>query len=141
MRNNEKGFTLVEVLASMVILFIILTTLLGVFAQSATFTKTNEETLLATNLASVAMEAVRTKDWVDEVAFRAYLLEANLIDTSCSVHHLFSSGCYLVPNNAFTLKIGLLDLEAEIKLLPVRLELIHSERKTVLATRYFYMQG
>jgi prepilin-type N-terminal cleavage/methylation domain-containing protein len=50
-RKAESGFTLVEVLASIVILGIILTTFFGFFSQSLLFSSKNEEDLQAINLA------------------------------------------------------------------------------------------
>lgn len=54
--HNEKGLTLVEVLASIVILSIVVTTFLLVFSQTAKTTKQSEEKVDATYVAQTEME-------------------------------------------------------------------------------------
>ncbi|MCA1031932.1 type II secretion system GspH family protein [Bacillus timonensis] len=49
LRKNENGFTLIEILASIVILTIILTVFLKFFVQAMTFATKNEEMLEGTN--------------------------------------------------------------------------------------------
>lgn len=44
-RHNEKGFTLIEVLLSIILLFIIMTSFMGFFTQSTLFNKKNEQKL------------------------------------------------------------------------------------------------
>lgn len=56
--HNEKGLTLVEVLASIVILSIVVTTFLLVFTQTAKTTLQSEETVDATYIAQTEMENV-----------------------------------------------------------------------------------
>lgn len=56
--RNEKGLTLVEVLASIVILSIVITTFLLVFSQTAKTTHQSEETVEATYIAQTEMENV-----------------------------------------------------------------------------------
>lgn len=53
---NEKGATLIEVLASIVILTIILTSVLTVFLQSLKATETSSDTIEATYIAQTEME-------------------------------------------------------------------------------------
>lgn len=65
MINNPKGFTLVEVLASMVILFIILMTFAGVFSQSALFTQATEESLQATTLVQRVIDEIRSTGYTE----------------------------------------------------------------------------
>ncbi|MFD2639234.1 prepilin-type N-terminal cleavage/methylation domain-containing protein [Piscibacillus salipiscarius] len=57
--NNQKGITLIELLSSLVILSIVLIGFFSVFTQSASMQNTNEEEMIATNLARVALEDVR----------------------------------------------------------------------------------
>lgn len=56
--RNEEGLTLVEVLASIVILSIVLTTFLLIYAQSAKTTYQSEETIDATYVAQTEMEKI-----------------------------------------------------------------------------------
>lgn len=54
--KNEKGVTLIEVLASIVILTIILTSVLMVFLQSMKASETSKDTIDATYIAQTEME-------------------------------------------------------------------------------------
>jgi type II secretory pathway pseudopilin PulG len=47
--SNQHGITLLEILLSIVLLFIILTTFMGFFTQSALFQKNNEDKLAVSN--------------------------------------------------------------------------------------------
>lgn len=58
---NENGLTLVEVLASVVLLTIIITIFLNVFMQSAKTNTTSEEIVDATYLAQTEMEKIYSK--------------------------------------------------------------------------------
>src|SRR5699024_10249125 len=60
-RMNENGLTLVEVLASVVLLTIIITIFLNVFIQSAKTNTTSEEVVDATYLAQTEMERIYSK--------------------------------------------------------------------------------
>jgi prepilin-type N-terminal cleavage/methylation domain-containing protein len=57
---NQDGFTLVEVLVSIVILSIVLTTFFSFFGQSLVFSGKNEEKLVAYNLAEKTMRIVES---------------------------------------------------------------------------------
>ncbi|WP_243292072.1 type II secretion system protein [Bacillus sp. FJAT-47783] len=56
---DESGVTLVELVASITILFIVLSVFATFFTQSALFTKKNEEAISAVNLARLVLEEVR----------------------------------------------------------------------------------
>jgi len=60
-RMDENGLTLVEVLASVVLLTIIITIFLNVFIQSAKTNTTSEEVVDATYLAQTEMEQIYIK--------------------------------------------------------------------------------
>lgn len=57
--NNDRGFTLVEVLASLVILSIVLTSFTAVFANTNRLAVTNSEKLVVINLADSYLERVK----------------------------------------------------------------------------------
>lgn len=59
-RLKQDGFTLVEVLVSIVILSIVLTTFFSFFGQSLVFSGKNEEKLVAYNLAEKTMRIVES---------------------------------------------------------------------------------
>lgn len=134
--KNERGFTLIEVLASMTILFIILISFLSIFAQSAMFTRTNENSLQATNLADRVMEVLRADGRADEEHLRATLLSTRFINEGCRVDELTSIGCQ--SDASLSIKIEILDAKGELGLVPVRIDIIHDERETAIATRHFY---
>ena len=58
LQKNEKGISLVEVLASIVILTLLLTTFLMMFVQSAKTNKKSEEIIDATYIAQTEMENI-----------------------------------------------------------------------------------
>ena len=58
MENDESGLSLVEVLASIVILTLLLTTFLMMFLQSAKVNKTSENIIDATYIAQTEMEKI-----------------------------------------------------------------------------------
>lgn len=58
---KQDGITLIEVLTSIVLLFIILTSLFTFFNNSLVFSEKNEEELVAFNLASKTLEVVEEK--------------------------------------------------------------------------------
>ena len=58
--NNQCGFTLIEVLVSMVVLMIGFVALLGVFGMAIATTQTSQQNMIAKQLASEAMESIFT---------------------------------------------------------------------------------
>lgn len=60
LNSSQNGFSLIEVLVSMVVLMIGFIALLGVFAMAISTTKTSQEDLIAKQLASEAMESIFT---------------------------------------------------------------------------------
>lgn len=83
--SNEKGFTLIEVLASFVILVILLTTFFTFFIQTAKTGKSSENIVDATYIAQSEMEkayAVSKKESNQEKALKSlgYTLEANGVE-------------------------------------------------------------
>jgi prepilin-type N-terminal cleavage/methylation domain-containing protein len=59
-RKHERGFTLLEVLISMVVLTVGLVALLGVFGVAMASTQTSQQDMIAKQLAQEAMEAIFT---------------------------------------------------------------------------------
>lgn len=62
----EHGFTLLELLASIVIIVIVLTSFFSFFSQSAMFSKKNEENLVAMNMAREVLETVNSYSYDKE---------------------------------------------------------------------------
>lgn len=60
-KMKQDGFTLIEVLISIVILFIVLTSFFAFFSQSLVFSSKNEEQLVAFNLANKTLKIVEGK--------------------------------------------------------------------------------
>ena len=65
-RKNEKGLSLVEVLAAVVILSIVLITFMNFFVQSAKHTKFNNEKLTAVQVAEDVVAKVRENKFRDK---------------------------------------------------------------------------
>lgn len=59
--QNEYGLTLIEVLASVVLLTLLLTTFITIYIQSANINKTSETIIDATYIAQTEMEKVYSK--------------------------------------------------------------------------------
>ena len=66
-RINEKGLSLVEVLAAVVILSIVLITFLNFFVQSAKHTKFNNEKLTAVQVAEDVIAKVRENKFKEKI--------------------------------------------------------------------------
>src|SRR5690625_4357208 len=64
--QNEQGLTLVEVLASVVLLTLLLTTFITVFIQSAKMNQTSEMIIDATYIAQTEMEKVYSQSKKEE---------------------------------------------------------------------------
>jgi prepilin-type N-terminal cleavage/methylation domain-containing protein len=76
--SNKRGFTLIEILVSVVLLFLVLTIFMGIFSQSALFQKNNELKL------SVSQTAQKVVTLVDLNINKKKLLDASIIDANLS---------------------------------------------------------
>ena len=138
--HNEKGFTLVEVLASLTILFIVFISFFTIFTQSALFTRSNEETLQATNLANRAMDVMRSHGSANEGHLRNALVEFGLVDElTCTADALFSGGC--LSHETFTLRAKRLTGDERLNLQSFRIDVLHRDRSHGIATRHFYLSS
>ena len=64
--NNEKGLTLVEILAAILILSLVLLSFMAMFTQSAKYTAHNRETLSSVEIAENIIGKIRTtNDFTD----------------------------------------------------------------------------
>lgn len=81
---KQDGLTLIEVLVSIVILSIILTTFFSFFSQSMTFSGKNEEKLVAYNLASKTLIVVEEKYSEEVNKLQTDLLKIYPSETFCS---------------------------------------------------------
>jgi prepilin-type N-terminal cleavage/methylation domain-containing protein len=59
--ETQQGFTLIEVLLSIILLFIILTSFMGFFTQSALFSKKNEQKLETVQTAQKVINLIEMK--------------------------------------------------------------------------------
>ena len=62
MKSNQDGFTLLEILASVVILGILLTVFFQLFIFSQKTTTTNQEKLEEINIAETVLEKIKNRD-------------------------------------------------------------------------------
>jgi prepilin-type N-terminal cleavage/methylation domain-containing protein len=65
--GNQKGFTLLEVLLSIILLSIILTSFMGFFTQSAMFTKKNEQKLGTSQTAQKVINLIEEHVTMDKL--------------------------------------------------------------------------
>lgn len=65
--HNEKGMTLVELLAALVLLGIVLVTFMSLFTQSAKFTAHNQETLTAVQVGEEVVAEVRKISKIEDM--------------------------------------------------------------------------
>jgi prepilin-type N-terminal cleavage/methylation domain-containing protein len=80
---KQEGFTLVEVLVSIVILSIVLTTFFSFFGQSLVFSGKNEEKLVAYNLAEKTMRIVES-NYKNKLQPTQSKIEISSTSTPCS---------------------------------------------------------
>lgn len=87
--KNEKGMTLVEVLAALIILVLVITVFLQFLPQLATTNKKNVEKNQAINLAEEELLL-----WKDTISDDLDSFKANAIETNCSFDN--SKVCYVI---------------------------------------------
>lgn len=73
--NNNRGFTLLEILASVVILGIILTVFFQVFIVSQKATTSNEDKLAAINMAETVLERIKNGEYPEIQGAGKYTLD------------------------------------------------------------------
>jgi prepilin-type N-terminal cleavage/methylation domain-containing protein len=76
--SNNRGFTLIEILVSVVILSIVLTIFMSIFAQSALYQKNNELKL------SVSQTAQKIVTLIDLNVNKKKLTDASILDSNLS---------------------------------------------------------
>lgn len=78
--QNEKGLTLVEILAALVILGIVLVSVMSFFTQSAKFTSHNNEKLTNIQVAEEIIAEVRRGTYTSDKRFNKneYLIEIDI---------------------------------------------------------------
>jgi len=71
MKNNEKAFTLIEVVASIVIITIVLLGIAALVIQSSTVAHSNNEKLVVIHLANATLEKIKTNSTIVKEAIEA----------------------------------------------------------------------
>lgn len=127
--QNEKGFSLVEVVASLVIISIVLLSLLPFFINAKTISQSNMERLVVINLADATMERLKIDPYsyiekpkdnprylFKKFGNQSYKSCADLIDQeSCSPYEIVLNG------NEYNIEIQASQSadEAELKLIGI----------------------
>jgi prepilin-type N-terminal cleavage/methylation domain-containing protein len=88
-RKAESGFTLLEVLASIVILGIILTTFFSFFSQSLLFSAKNEEDLQAINLARKTLVVLQQLEEVNFTGDTLLLQATSELSIETEIPHVY----------------------------------------------------
>lgn len=86
--RNNKGLTLVEILAALVVLGIVLVSFMSFFTQSAKFTAHNDEKLTAVQVAEEIVAEVRQGDFPEDVNFDRYHYAVDIKITEGPVNNL-----------------------------------------------------
>lgn len=132
MIKNEKGLTLVEILASIVILSIVLTSFYGLFIQSAKFTKVNEDNLVASNLANQVREKLISGSFPDTATIETSLKS----DTELNLDSNYIFTDY--PNMVLELDLTA-PVDDTLHLLPVTISISKADDlKNPIVTTYCY---
>src|SRR5690606_7901361 len=86
--KNNKGLTLVEILAALVLLSIVLITFMSFFTQSAKFTAHNQETLTAVQIGEQAVSDIRGLETIFDIATaKKYEKKGNVLENEKSYEH------------------------------------------------------
>ena len=73
--HNNKGFTLIEVIASIIIITIILLSFSQLFVQTNRTAATNTEKLVTVNLADAMLERVRARTYTKATDIQSYFVD------------------------------------------------------------------
>ncbi len=96
-RTAEGGFSLVEVLISMVVLTVGMVSLLGVFGLAMAATETSQEDMIAKQLANESYESIVTASNSTQISWDDI---NNVGSTNCPVTGASSCGIFLVGTQA-----------------------------------------
>lgn len=113
--SNEHGVTLVELLASIVLITLILTTFITIFIQSAKTYKTSENIIDATYVAQAEMEKIYAVSVITNYGER----KNAMISKPLEYHYLGKEGNWLVyekTEDTYTIKIKLEEKRIEINI-------------------------
>lgn len=125
--NNEKGFTLVEVLAAITLLAIVLICTFGIFGQSYSFTAHNEINLKATNLARKTLAYLES----NKIKVSAPDADVDLSNYNLTNDHLYPFATFTQNNE-----------EKLVNLYRVEIKIYNSKNKDKLLSHTFgYLEG
>lgn len=106
-QNKEKGFTLVEVLASIVILSIIVIGIFQMFIFSGNTATSNQTKLVTTHLAKATIERIK----IDHESF----FPIDIVEPNNEKHTFNKNNCSNYSNcDLFLVKVNDLDYEIEV---------------------------
>jgi len=94
--RGERGFSLIEVMISMVIMTVGLVSLLGVFGLAMAATQTSQEDMIAKQLANEAYESIITARNTSEITFDDI---QNVGATSCPITGAATCGIFMTGLN------------------------------------------
>jgi prepilin-type N-terminal cleavage/methylation domain-containing protein len=79
---NQRGFTLLEVLLSILLMTVILTSFLGFFTQSAFFTRNNGDKLSTSQIAQEIVSLIDSEVTIEKLKTKMIIDENNNINSS-----------------------------------------------------------
>ncbi|PEJ49355.1 hypothetical protein CN692_23200 [Bacillus sp. AFS002410] len=126
--NDEKGFTLTEILASVVILFLVLITFFAIFTQSSLFTHKNDESITADSLVEQVSQVIRSGD----------LQSIQPLDTRSKSLLGVDNSLHFLNNAKFSLQLIPIDQAGSQSLQTVKINILDQQQQ-VIATSYCYL--
>ncbi|MBM4761887.1 type II secretion system protein [Bacillus sp. B15-48] len=127
---NDRGFTLVEILVSFLILFLIGTVFFQFFTISQKTTMGNQDKLVAVNLAKFFLEQVKAGEIAEIDDVGIYGSNNCQTEAGCSDDYIKT-----VNNKRYSIKVEVNETgetdEGEIRLYVVKIEVYHNDQKPI----------
>ncbi len=134
-RSWNKGFTLVEILVTLVILSIILLSFMSFFSQSSLFTQKNNEKLTAINLAQETIVSIKNQPVLFQ---KAVNYRTGFSDPEKTVLNVNSLGIF---NQQPNFRLGLdIAKDDTYNLYKIHVQ-IYDLKNDLLAETYHYLKG
>lgn len=142
--KNNSGFTLIEILASVVLLTVVLSIFLSIFPQMANMNNRTGDNLDAANVGKELLVKMKKLSY-ENITSETNLPIANTTYTN-STSNIQISGTYVTNNKNYNVKFNLNktpDVEinnSTTKLRRFSIEILNNQNKNTLTTTYGYIQ-
>lgn len=142
--KNNSGFTLIEILASVVLLTVVLSMFLSIFPQMANMNNRTGDNLDAANVGKEVLVKMKKLSY-ENITSKTNLPIANTTYTN-STSNIQISGTYVTNDKNYNVKFNLNktpDVEinnSTTKLRRFSIEILDDQNKNTLTTTYGYIQ-